>query len=118
MNDALTLKELKDRLHPKRFTAMSPKMSAIVAYILGESWTSPQISGIMVTSDGFALASLKGDIGYNDFLGTIADLENNLERLEQAAKLNEEQRKMFALLKDAAIANSDYRSHQHAKVYA
>ena len=101
-----TLAELKDRLHPKRFTEMSPKMASIVAYILGENWVTPQVSGIMVTSDGFALASVQGDLGYNHFLGAASDLENNLERLEQAAGLNEEQRKLFARLRKERIGRA------------
>lgn len=106
MNDALTLAELKDRLHPRQFTGMSLRMAGIVSYILGADWTRPTITGIMVTTDGFAIASLKGDVGYNDFIGAVSDLQNNLERLEQAAKLNEEQRILFAQLQKEKISHS------------
>jgi hypothetical protein len=44
---------IADKLHPDRFSAMSGKMAAIVAYILGESWTEPEIAALSVTSDGF-----------------------------------------------------------------
>ncbi len=35
---------LTEKLHPDRFTAMSPKMTAIIAYVLGEEWTEPHIA--------------------------------------------------------------------------
>jgi hypothetical protein len=44
---------LASKLHPDRFSAMSGKMAAIVGYILGESWTEPEIVALSVTSDGF-----------------------------------------------------------------
>jgi hypothetical protein len=106
MNEALTLKELKERLHPKRFTEMSSKMAFIVGAILAEDWASGPHgekspgTHFHITSDGYVISG-------NMFIGSVEEFENNLERLEQAAKLNEEQRKMFALLKDSCI--TDYR---------
>ena len=44
---------LAEKLHPDRFTAMSPKMTAIVAYVLGEHWTDPEIQWMSVSSDGY-----------------------------------------------------------------
>jgi hypothetical protein len=44
--------ELAKKLHPSCFTAMSGKMAAIVAYIVGEHWTSPAIVELVATSDG------------------------------------------------------------------
>ena len=46
---------LAEKLHPDRFSAMSGKMAAIIGYILGESWTEPEIAALSVTSDGFVL---------------------------------------------------------------
>ena len=37
---------LAEKLHPSRFTEMSPFMAAIVAYVLGEAWTNPAIAEI------------------------------------------------------------------------
>lgn len=107
MNDALTLNELKSRLHPSRFTDMSPKMAFIVGAILGEDWASgprgeqASTTHFSVTSDGYVVAG-------NMFIGSADDFDDNLERLEQAAKLNEEQRKLFARLK--ALHVTDWRS--------
>ena len=40
---------LKQKLHPDRFTEMSPFMAANTAYVLRESWTEPQIAEITVS---------------------------------------------------------------------
>jgi len=39
---------LKSKLKPTRFPGMSPLMAAIVGYVLGESFTTPEISEITV----------------------------------------------------------------------
>ena len=74
---ALTLSA--DKLHPDRFSAMSGKMAAIVGYILGESWTEPEIAALSVTSDGFVLTDA-------EFFGEAADLDRNLLNLLVAAE--------------------------------
>ena len=43
---------LAAKLRPDRFTAMSGKMAAIVGYIVGERFSDPAISELVVTSDG------------------------------------------------------------------
>jgi len=48
---------------------MSGRMAAIVGYILGERWTDPPIAELTVTSDGYLLARLVGDVGANEFIG-------------------------------------------------
>lgn len=82
----------KQKLNPARFPGMSPKMSAIVACILDIEVTTPAIINIIVTSDKFVLAQLKGDIGFNEFLGAESDLNSNWEQLLNAAKLTQKQR--------------------------
>ncbi len=57
---------------------MSGKMAAIVGYILGESWTEPEIAALSVTSDGFVLTDA-------EFFGEAADLDRNLLNLLVAA---------------------------------
>jgi len=94
--------ELIRKLHPGRFTAMSPKMAAIVGCILGQEFTRPQLVGLTVTSDGFVLGMHAGDIGFNDFIGARADLDRNWDRLLDAAELTPDERKeadrLFALM--------------------
>lgn len=78
---------LAQKLHPTRFTAMSGKMAAIVACILDQKWTAPSIAELTVTSDGHLLARNLWDCGFNNYLGTVADLEANWEGLLNAAGL-------------------------------
>ncbi len=82
---------LSDKLHPDRFSEMSGKMAAIVGYILGESWTEPEIVALSVTSDGFVLTDA-------EFFGEAADLDRNLLNLLVAAELTPEERAMFERL--------------------
>jgi hypothetical protein len=84
--------ELAKKLHLSRFTAMSGKMAAIVAHIVGERWTSPAIVGLMATSDGHLLACHEGDCGCNDYLGTVDNLKSNWARLLEVADLTPEER--------------------------
>jgi hypothetical protein len=84
---------LAEKLHPARFPNMSGKMAAIVAYILNQTWTSPSIIELMVTSDGHLLACHEGDCGCNDYLGWASDLEANWNRLLDVAGLSPAERK-------------------------
>ena len=82
---------LATKLNPKGFTEMSGKMAAIVAYVLGEHWTNPELAELHVTSDGFVLARKAGDVGCNEWIGSVQDLERNVATLLQAAELTPEQ---------------------------
>ena len=82
---------LTDKLHPNRFSAMSGKMAAIVGYILGESWTEPEIDALSVTSDGFVLTDV-------EFFGEAADLDRNLLNLLVVAELTPAERAEFERL--------------------
>jgi hypothetical protein len=79
---------LASKLHPDRFSAMSGKVAAIVGYILGESWTEPQIGALSVTSDCFVLAA-------TEFFGEAADLDRNLLNLLVAAEATTDERTEF-----------------------
>lgn len=70
---------------------MSGKMAAIIAYILGESWTEPEIAALSVTSDGFVLTDA-------EFFGEAADLDRNLLNLLVAAEVTPEERADFERL--------------------
>lgn len=96
------LAELIRKLHPSRFSAMSPRMAAIVGCVLSQKFTEPQLVGITVTSDGFVLGMQEGGIGFDDFIGSSADLRRNWNVLLDAAELTPEERKgadaLFALM--------------------
>lgn len=70
---------------------MSPKMAAIVGYIIGENWTNPRITGFSVTSDGFVLCSTNRDPSYNGFIGSLEDLRRNWYDLLEYAELTPEE---------------------------
>ena len=80
---------LSRKLNPNRFTAMSGKMAAIVGYVISERFTNPIITDMCITSDGFVLAQQEGDIGMNETIGHISDLERNWNLLIRVADLNE-----------------------------
>lgn len=83
---------LVQKLHPARFTGMSPKMAAIVGYLVGEEWTDPAIHELSITSDGVVIAwTSMGD----QIIGGASDLEMNLRRLVEAAELTEEEASEF-----------------------
>lgn len=73
---------LARKLHPSRFTGMSGKMAAIVAFLLGEEWTDPVMVSLAVTSDRFVVSDAA-------FIGAASDLERNLINLVKAAELDE-----------------------------
>jgi hypothetical protein len=94
---------LVDKLRPDRFTAMSGRMAAIVGYILDERFSTPAISELVVTSDGFVLAQTEGDVGANDMIGEEADLNRNLLTLIEAAGLSQEEIREFGRLQRKRI---------------
>ena len=97
--------ELAKKLHPSRFTAMSGKMTAIVACILGERWTAPAIVELMATSDGHLLACHEGDCGCNDYLGTVDNLKSNWARLLEVADLTADERQEADRLFQQVVAD-------------
>ena len=114
MNVKLTFAELKDRLHPRRYPGMSAKMAFIIGAILNEDWAAGPRgeksigTHFCITSDGFVTSG-------NMFIGGVEEFEDNILRLLQAAKCNEEQLKLFDALKMSVI--TDYRPHRVAKVF-
>lgn len=99
---------LAEKLHPSRFTRMSPKMMAIVGAILGETWTNPTLASFVITSDGHVLAERTGDVGANEFIGAVEDFEGNVRRLLDAAELSPDERADFYTLYNAVV--TDHRS--------
>ena len=76
------VESVNKKLNPPRFPGMSPKMVAIVAYVLGmEPLTHPHMVELTVTSDGFLLSRNDGHIGFDNFLGAVEDYKQNWEKL-------------------------------------
>ena len=86
---------LAAKLHPRGFTEMSGKMAAIVAYVLAEHWTKPELVEMHVTSDGFVTARRAGDVGCNEWIGSAQDLERNVSTLLNVADLTPEERQKW-----------------------
>jgi hypothetical protein len=90
---SVLLNQVRELLHPQRFTHMSGKMAAIVACILGgDPVTSPTLVELCITSDGLLMGRLEGDCGFNEMLGSERDLARNWSALLDAAGLTPEQR--------------------------
>lgn len=83
---------LKKKLHPRRFSDMSPMMSAIVGFLVDEAYTTPRIEQLCVTVDGHVLAQPEGRIGADAYVGMADDLVRNLKNLFVAAKLTKAER--------------------------
>jgi len=82
---------LSKKLNPAGFTEMSPKMAAIVGYIIDTKFTAPGITDLCITADGFVLAQVEGDIGLNQWIGSVEDLERNWDTLLKTAELSNEE---------------------------
>lgn len=96
MNTTLQEVPLKNRLfnklNPNRFPRMSSLMAAIVGHVLDAAFTQPSIAEIVVTSDGFVLARAEGHAGADHFIGTYADLLRNWFALLRVAGLTPTER--------------------------
>ena len=89
----MDMSTLKSKLKPTRFPEMSPLMAAIVGYVLGESFTTPEISEIAVgESDNLVYIRKSGAVGF-DGIQSLEDLRDNWNRLLDAAGLTPEERK-------------------------
>ena len=96
------------KLHPGRFSAMSPMMAALVGAVTGEAYTDPALRHLHVTSDGFVLAEAEGDLGANHSIGTWEDWDRNWRNLLSAAGLTDDERQRAEAAR--AAVTTDWRS--------
>jgi hypothetical protein len=86
------LEELKRKLHPHRFPHMSPLTAAIVGYVLGESFTDPEIAEINVSErENLIFFRQAGELRFEG-LQSLVDVRNNWNALMDAAGLTPEER--------------------------
>ena len=79
-------------LNPSK-VRVTPMFHAILAVLLGEKgWASPNLVGLCITSDDFLLGMREGDIGYNDFLGSAADLRRNIRGVCEVCEVSDQDR--------------------------
>jgi len=84
---------LVQKLNPSRFPGMSPFMAAVVGFVLGESFTNPQITELTVSeSESLVYIRQSGAIGF-DGIESLADLRNNWNRFIDAAGLTPDERR-------------------------
>lgn len=96
---------LAQKLHPDRFTEMSPFMAAIVGYVFGESWTDPAIAKISVSeTEDLVYVRKAGGVGF-DGVQSLTDLRNNWNRLLDAADLTPDERRDAVRLFNQRIAS-------------
>jgi hypothetical protein len=92
------MQEIKEQIIDKMIRLnTSPKMQAIIACLLGQEWTNPVLDEILVNKTE-VLGHLKGDCGYNDFIGATEDFLVNVRGCVDAVKLTKEQREVFAIV--------------------
>ncbi len=97
------MESLKRKLRPDRFDAMSPFMAAVVGFVLGESFTNPEIAEIKVSEHENLVYIRKSDeVGFNG-IESLEDLRNNWNRLMDAADLTPEERREAVRLFRAKI---------------
>jgi hypothetical protein len=70
-----------DKLHPRRFPRMSAKFAAVLGAMLGQTWMSPALVELVITSDGFLLGRHEGEPTCKEFLGPESWLKDNLAKL-------------------------------------
>ena len=78
---------LQQKLHARGWPKLSGKMVAILACILDQRWTQPQLQHLHITDDGWLLAEHAGDCGANHLLGCAEDLDRNLGNILRLAEL-------------------------------
>ena len=84
---------LKAKLNPHRFPGMSTFMAAVVGFVLGESYTDPEIAEITVSeAENLVYIRKVGGIGF-DGIESLDDMRKNWNRLLDAAGLRAEERK-------------------------
>ncbi len=92
--DALQEIQIKTRLlhklNPSRFPRMSGLMAAIVGHLLDVTFVSPPIAEVNITSDGCVL--IRTDEGANHIVGNYTDLIRNWASLLVAAGLTAAER--------------------------
>ena len=88
----MPMPSLSKKLNPARFPGMSPFMAAIVGFVLGESFTDPEIAELTVSeNENIVYIRKAGAVGF-DGLQSLEDLRNNWNRLIGVAGLTMEER--------------------------
>lgn len=71
-----------------RVVEVSDHFQAILGCLLGEDWTSPRMTEMVVTSDGHLLGRCDGEAEFKAFLGEVDDLIRNIHGTASVAELD------------------------------
>ncbi|HET9409789.1 MAG TPA: hypothetical protein VFO39_21310 [Candidatus Sulfotelmatobacter sp.] len=88
---AYTLRSLIRKMHSDRFPAMSPRMAALVGFIVGASFIEPPIADLRVSTAGTVLARIEGESVAKHVIGEYGDLLCAWHALVSAAGLSKEE---------------------------
>jgi hypothetical protein len=78
----------RDCARKLRSVEVSGMFAAILGCLIGEDWTEPKIEDLRITFDRGLLAQVKGDVGFNLFIGAEADLIRNIHGVAEVAGLD------------------------------
>jgi hypothetical protein len=67
---------------------VSAMFKAVLACLLDEVWTTPQINKLQLSPDGGFFARLEGHTGFDQFLGAEKDLIRNIHGVAKVAALD------------------------------
>jgi hypothetical protein len=67
---------------------VSAKFKAILACLVGESWTTPRLVEMQIAHGGHLLGRAEGQIGFDVFLGDEQDLLRNIHGVAAVAELD------------------------------
>jgi len=95
---------LSDKFHPDVFKT-SAKMTAVLAFILGEEWTEPTIMSMIVTSDYYVFINMG-----TEFFADFSDLQRNLKGCADAVGLDRQERQLLESLANWKISFSGTES--------
>lgn len=97
--------KLIEKLNPARFPGMSPFMGAVVGFVLGESFTDPEIAELTVSErENIVYIRKVGGIGFEG-IQSLEDLRNNWNRLLDVAGLTPEERREAVRLFNSKVEN-------------
>ena len=71
-----------------RAVQVSTHFQAILGCLLGEDWTSPQLTEMVITPDGHLLGRCDGEAAFKAFLGASEDLIKNIHGVAPVAELD------------------------------
>lgn len=67
---------------------VSDHFQAILGCLLGEDWTTPRLTEMVITPDGHLLGRCDGESSFKAFLGASEDLLKNIHGIAPIAQLD------------------------------